>query len=185
MPFLDDSKPHRDHLTASAAHMNHASVLRVILSQMRHFLKQYLQHQPDDPLILEIVSLTEQADSLERLAKIAEDIRLLLKSKGIEAGTNNFRGALRNITQLKTFAPDSEEDIETFVDIISGLIMASLDLHWGRQYPDLWSRWFYWIENKNKEDFFILGKYFATNDEVIALDKHLWAKVATEIEDTP
>jgi hypothetical protein len=185
MPSSDDWGTQRQRLTVSAAQMNQASVLRVILGQMRYFLELYLQNQPDDALILKIISLTAQADSLERLATIAEDIRLLLQSKGIEAGTQNFRGALRNMTRLKTFAPTSEADIETFVDIISGLIMASLDLHWGRQYPDLWSRWFYWIENKNKADLAIGATHFVTNDEVIALDKLLWEKVATEIEDTP
>ncbi len=82
---------------------------------------------------------------------------------------------MKDVDQLLKFDASSQEDIELFVDAVSGIIMATLDCQWGGQNPALWLRAF---EHKDKEDFLIRANHFATDSVVSELNSELWGLVA-------
>ena len=169
----------RESLSELAEKLNQDDVANIIVEQAKHFLLQYLERVPDDAVIAEAISVLATVKGLEDLSVRSQKIRSLLQDKASTPGINNYRNSMREIGQLVTFDHRSEEDIERFVNIISGIILASEDYIWGIDNRELWQRAF---ELKERKDYFIRAYHFVTDPQVIALNKTLWGQVADTVE---
>lgn len=169
----------RESLAVLAITLKQNDVVDIILDQARQFLLRYSEDAPDDMIIIDAISTMANVDGLEDLNTNSQITRKILQGKARTPGINTYRNAMREIGQLVTFDPSSEEDIELFVNIISAIILASEDYRWGTDNRELWQKSF---EHKNQEDFFIRANYFVTDPQVIALNNKLWSQVAKGID---
>lgn len=150
-------------------------VSQIVRLLSKRFLQENLKYATDESTLQQLANQFNNVQDLNELRESAREIREKLKSRARKPGINNFRSAMRDVDQLLKFDASSQEDIELFVDAVSGIIMATLDCQWGGQNPTLWLRAF---EHKNKEDFLIRANHFATDSVVSELNSELWGLVA-------
>ncbi|CAG0988682.1 hypothetical protein ANRL4_02325 [Anaerolineae bacterium] len=178
---LDDWVLCRESLTMLATKLREDDAVGIILFQARWLPMQGLEDDPGDLLMQMVYSALANVSGLASLKLSAEAIRDALESRTGTPGVNNYRSAMRELGQLKAFEVTSNTDIELFVDVVSAIMMASLDYWWGTRNKDLWLRSF---EHKHREDFFIRTHHFMTDPGVIMLNNHLWKQVVEAIEGT-
>lgn len=153
--------------------------IRIIIRQVVRFLSDFLNAHPEQQEIKKSIDGLNHLQSLEAVSEQVKSIHTLMEKNWDDPGVSNFRNALKKLARLQQFDNRSDEYFETFIEILSGTLMAILAHNWGRENLELWHRWFY---RKKPGDFFILAKYFQPHPKTIELSKSLWIEIADEIE---
>jgi hypothetical protein len=159
-------------------YLSRSDTLHILLNLSRNFLANLFHSLPQDEKISDLIRLLDNIPSYEAFSTQGQLIDVALESKYTYPGINNYRHALRKVAQLTQLNYLSEAYIETWIDILSGILMGTLAHAWGSQNPELWQEWFH---RETRESAFILAK-FSSNPETIALDESLWNQVADDIE---
>lgn len=151
-----------------------ADVAVIIQKRMKRFLNDFSQSVDVSKAV---ETLEEDCSSFDVLTKQAQFIYSLLKDREPSPGLPNYRNVLKKLAGMK--AARSPENVETIVDIFSGMVVAIMDYHRGSKNPEMWKKWLYF---KTKEDFIEGTKYFSSDLESKELIKLLWLELAADME---
>ncbi len=154
------------------------NTLPIILHPSMQFLQDLLSALPQDEKIPHLIALLDEASSYEDLGARGQVLDKSLEDKSNHPGILNYRNALRKVTQLQQLEYLSNAYLDTWVDILSEILVAVLGHAWGYQNLELWQQWFY---GRSREAMLIPG-YFWASPGYIALEAALWNQVADDIE---
>lgn len=164
-----------------APSLSEAFLDSLVATRTSRYLQILRQQHPEAHSLRSIVAALTTVESTiaSRYARLAVVVDAL-KSFWPEPGTNNLRGAINRYLVLIFPEHKFNRDFATTnaAEVVAGLVGALAIQKWGNANPDLWRRWF---EQRTRDDFFILARYYASNPDVVAHRATLWSEVAADV----
>lgn len=176
---LDEWSLCRENTAKLLADLSEFDITQIIHKQLNEFLFAIRNSSSPAEDIQEAIEALNSVNSFDSLKQQAGIVYSLTRNRASQPGINNYRNALKLLSQPDAFGKSNKSTPEIALDVISGVLMAILDYSWGHRNTELWLRSF---RHETKEDFFIRARHFISDPQVIELSKSLWIEVANDLE---